>query len=93
MTVVSASLALMVDAGFAGCWIQKPLRIQTDPVTAAAVQEETQEEPFAEEQAPEPEVSGDAEDTAWEDRKLCSDESCIGTIGPDGRCTVCGLTG
>ena len=30
-------------------------------------------------------------DTEWEDRKLCSDESCIGVIGPDGRCKECGL--
>ena len=61
--------------------------------SSSTVQEEAKEEPFAEEQAPEPEVSGDAEDTAWEDRKLCSDESCIGTIGPDGRCSICGQTG
>lgn len=27
---------------------------------------------------------------AWEDRVLCSDESCIGVIGPDGRCKECG---
>lgn len=27
----------------------------------------------------------------WEDRILCQDESCIGTIGNDGRCRVCGL--
>ncbi len=35
----------------------------------------------------------DETDTApeWEDRILCRDESCIGTIGPDGRCSVCGL--
>ncbi|MCG6533674.1 MAG: hypothetical protein L7F78_03085 [Syntrophales bacterium LBB04] len=26
----------------------------------------------------------------WESRVLCSDESCIGTIGPDGRCKECG---
>jgi len=26
----------------------------------------------------------------WESRVLCSDESCIGTIGPDGRCRECG---
>lgn len=26
----------------------------------------------------------------WEKRILCSDESCIGTIGPDGRCKECG---
>jgi hypothetical protein len=29
-------------------------------------------------------------DTDWENRKLCSDESCIGVIGPDGRCKECG---
>lgn len=25
----------------------------------------------------------------WEKRVLCSDESCIGTIGPDGKCKEC----
>ncbi len=30
-------------------------------------------------------------DVEWEKRVLCSDESCIGTIGPDGRCRECGL--
>ncbi len=30
-------------------------------------------------------------DTDWENRTLCSDESCIGVIGPDGRCKECGL--
>lgn len=29
-------------------------------------------------------------DLEWENRVLCSDESCIGTIGSDGRCRVCG---
>ena len=29
-------------------------------------------------------------DNEWENRKLCSDESCIGVIGPDGCCKVCG---
>ncbi|MEJ2158066.1 MAG: hypothetical protein P8X96_22285 [Desulfobacteraceae bacterium] len=29
-------------------------------------------------------------DLEWENRVLCSDESCIGTIGPDGRCRECG---
>ena len=27
----------------------------------------------------------------WENRVLCSDESCIGVVGPDGRCKECGL--
>lgn len=31
------------------------------------------------------------EDLGWEKRVLCSDEGCIGTIGPDGRCKECGL--
>jgi hypothetical protein len=29
-------------------------------------------------------------DEQWEGRRLCSDESCIGVIGPDGRCKECG---
>jgi hypothetical protein len=29
-------------------------------------------------------------DLEWEQRTLCSDESCIGIIGPDGRCKECG---
>jgi len=29
-------------------------------------------------------------DDEWAQRKLCSDESCIGVIGPDGRCKECG---
>jgi hypothetical protein len=34
-----------------------------------------------------------ASDDEWEKRVLCSDESCIGTIGPDGKCRECGRTG
>jgi hypothetical protein len=29
-------------------------------------------------------------DDDWENRTLCSDESCIGVVGPDGRCKECG---
>jgi hypothetical protein len=29
-------------------------------------------------------------DDEWEKRVLCSDEACIGTIGPDGKCRECG---
>lgn len=29
-------------------------------------------------------------DLEWEQRTLCSDESCIGVIGPDGLCKECG---
>jgi hypothetical protein len=31
-----------------------------------------------------------AEDSGWASRRLCSDENCIGVIGPDGRCKECG---
>ena len=31
-----------------------------------------------------------ARDDDWENRILCSDENCIGVIGPDGRCKECG---
>jgi hypothetical protein len=30
-------------------------------------------------------------DIDWENRVLCSDGNCIGTLGPDGRCKECGL--
>ncbi len=29
-------------------------------------------------------------DTDWENRRLCSDGNCIGVIGSDGCCKVCG---
>jgi hypothetical protein len=29
-------------------------------------------------------------DEEWERRRLCDDGNCIGTIGPDGRCSTCG---
>ena len=29
-------------------------------------------------------------DPAFQDRALCSDDSCIGLLGPDGRCKECG---
>ena len=33
-----------------------------------------------------------AVDDEWAARELCPDESCIGVIGPDGRCLECGRT-
>jgi len=36
-----------------------------------------------------PEIIFD-ENIDWDARVLCSDESCIGTIGPDGKCKECG---
>ena len=42
----------------------------------------------AEEQKPISSTITDSDD--WDKRVLCRDESCIGTIGPDGKCRECG---
>lgn len=31
-----------------------------------------------------------ADSDSWENRILCSDEACTGTIGPEGKCRYCG---
>jgi hypothetical protein len=40
--------------------------------------------------APEKAQPSPDSDDDWDKRVLCSDESCIGVIGPDGRCKECG---
>jgi hypothetical protein len=30
------------------------------------------------------------ETESWDERQLCPDEACIGVIGDDGRCKICG---
>ena len=37
-----------------------------------------------------PAIGADGSGDSWENRTLCADESCIGVIGPDGRCKECG---
>ncbi|WP_319405063.1 hypothetical protein [uncultured Desulfosarcina sp.] len=37
-----------------------------------------------------PADESDGSDDSWNNRTLCADESCIGVIGPDGRCKECG---
>jgi len=58
-----------------------------DPSISRDTVTDEPQEPHSEDQVPE------RQDPEWEDRKLCIDESCIGTIGTDGRCRVCGRTG
>jgi hypothetical protein len=50
----------------------------TEENTEAEVSEKIQEE------------AAGPTDEEWERRILCSDETCIGVIGPDGRCKECG---
>ena len=51
-------------------------------------QSENENEPPATDQKPSLPTGDDELD--WENRKLCSDGSCIGVIGPDGKCKECG---
>jgi hypothetical protein len=36
------------------------------------------------------EVERPEEDEDFAERRLCPDDACIGVLGPDGRCKVCG---
>ena len=47
----------------------------------------------AEEQNPISSKTVTVYDDDWDKRVLCSDESCIGTLGPDGHCRECGKPG
>lgn len=61
---------------------------------SAETSEESEEivwdDEFPDEEDPDEEVE-DSVPGDWEERTVCRDESCTGTIGPDGRCRVCGL--
>jgi hypothetical protein len=46
--------------------------------------------PLEESESEDPESVSEALEASWEDRTLCIDESCIGVVGPDGRCKTCG---
>ena len=52
----------------------------------------TEEEPRTENQSdPQGQEPDTMPDSEWDNRVLCSDGNCVGTIGPDGKCRVCGL--
>ena len=59
---------------------------QTEGEAHVAEPDENQDAGAVDVDAPPPSDSDDD----WENRTLCSDESCIGVIGPDGRCKECG---
>ncbi|MFH0728963.1 MAG: hypothetical protein V2B19_21825 [Pseudomonadota bacterium] len=60
------------------------LPTKTGPITESPAEPDTH---------PEPDPQTDLEslpDEDWENRVLCLDGNCIGVIGPDGLCKVCG---
>jgi len=65
-----------------------PAAPATSPPSAEPANSQT-EHPDSTEAAIDQAAPEDA-DEEWAKRKLCSDESCIGVIGPDGRCKECG---
>lgn len=69
--------------------IQPHAPIPSDPDVPEDAPDQNFEAPAREasEAAPEDGLNIDEE---WENRTLCSDESCIGVIGPDRRCKECG---
>jgi len=68
-----------------------PLPVPSQPPPAAQASDDYDAPPDAQAGDDAIEVS-DSEmgDDEWQTRKLCRDESCIGVIGPDGRCKECG---
>ena len=71
---------------------EQPEEVQTEPDSADPEDAEAGFEDFEEdEEAVEDETVKNQTDLEWEQRTLCIDESCIGVIGPDGRCKECGL--
>ena len=72
---------------------QQPLPLTDSEKTDDAVDDLSEDKRTAEEDGPvgdDPASEAEASDDPWENRTLCIDESCIGVIGPDGRCKECG---
>ena len=68
----------------------KPFEGEFTPVADSGEYIDTADEtPDYDEDYSEEDLDNDG-DPDWENRTLCSDESCIGVIGPDGRCKECG---
>lgn len=78
-----------------GTWWERGVRVRARPQEVThpyrgddiVVEEEPEEEV---EEAP---VVEDVAPVEWEGRKVCPDGACIGVIGDDGTCKVCGRVG
>jgi hypothetical protein len=64
-----------------------PYDASLNPTTEATKNNKEQAEPVVDLNK---NTESDVPDEEWEKRVLCSDESCIGTIGPNGLCRECG---
>ncbi|CAN5877381.1 hypothetical protein BH11MYX2_BH11MYX2_15480 [soil metagenome] len=66
---------------------KRGMRNPTDPLPVVAATDEPNE------LAPSAPAKMGAVLSAWSSRELCSDGGCIGVVGADGKCNVCGKTG
>jgi hypothetical protein len=73
-------------------WGDERMRgLQNEPEDAADDQQDDDEyEDDDETSEDEAEAGENVEAPEWGERKLCDDGACIGVIGSDGKCTVCG---
>ncbi|WP_054033267.1 hypothetical protein [Desulfatitalea tepidiphila] len=65
-----------------------PGTVSTTPRAAEDEEQRQQDSDIDDHPAPDDETA--ASDDEWAQRRLCTDENCIGVIGPDGRCKECG---
>jgi len=65
----------------------KPCGVPLNPATDAADKNKEQAKPVDDQKK---NTESTVSEEEWGKRVLCSDESCIGVIGPDGRCKECG---
>ena len=68
----------------------KPYDGSLNPATELTEKNQEQSEPLDDLKKDTESTTSDEE---WEKRILCSDESCIGTIGPNGHCRECNKPG
>jgi hypothetical protein len=52
--------------------------------------EDSDDDDEEEDEEDDEEVVGEPPSAEWSERKLCDDGACVGVIGSDGKCTVCG---
>jgi len=61
-----------------------------DSVTDQSIDVPRETSPIPDHEEPSTHAPGEDADSEWKNRRLCSDGNCIGVIGPDGCCKVCG---
>lgn len=60
-----------------------------EPADDESEDDESEDDELEDDAEPDAAASGEAS-PEWDDRKLCPDGACVGLIGPNGTCNVCG---